>query len=108
MKELESESEILDAVFSSPPYLNNAEKYNSDPKDLCNMNQDQYEDKIDVLFKNISRLIKRSVLREPYLQTNHLYLRYYQGWSNGSWIGTCLQTTARKHNLFIGTRCSLN
>ena len=60
MKELESESEILDAVFSSPPYLNNAEKYNSDPNDLCNMNQDQYEEKIDVLFKNISRLIKRS------------------------------------------------
>ena len=60
MKELQGESEIIDAVFSSPPYYGKVENYNSDPRDLCNMTMDQYDKKIDQMFGNISRLIKKS------------------------------------------------
>jgi ParB-like chromosome segregation protein Spo0J len=60
MKELESESEMIDAVFSSPPYYNKAESYTDDPRDLCNMSIDKFDQKIDLMFSNIKRLIKRS------------------------------------------------
>jgi DNA modification methylase len=60
MKELESESEIIDAVFSSPPYYNKAESYSDDPRDLCNMSIEEFDQKIDQMFGNITRLIKRS------------------------------------------------
>ena len=100
MKELESESEILDAVFSSPPYLNNAEKYNSDPNDLCNMNQDQYEDKIDVLFKNISRLIKRSSYENRTFKPIIFTLGTTRDGQNGILdLELVFKLAARKHNL---------
>ena len=60
MKELEGESEIIDGVFSSPPYYNKAESYTDDPRDLCNMSVDEFDEKIDQMFSNISRLIKPS------------------------------------------------
>ena len=60
MKELESESEIIDAVFGSPPYYNKAESYSDDSRDLCNMSIEEFDQKIDQMFGNISRLIKRS------------------------------------------------
>jgi len=60
MKELESESEIIDGIFSSPPYYNKAESYTDDPRDLCNMSVDDFNDKIDLMFSNIRRLIKPS------------------------------------------------
>ena len=60
LKELESESEIVDGVFSSPPYYNKAESYTDDPRDLCNMSVDDFNDKIDLMFSNIRRLIKPS------------------------------------------------
>jgi len=60
MKELENQSEIIDGVFSSPPYYRKAESYNDDPRDLCNMTVHQFDEKIDQMFSNISRLIKKS------------------------------------------------
>ena len=60
MKELESKSEVVDGVFSSPPYYNKAESYTDDPRDLCNMNIDDFDERIDLMFSNIKRLIKRS------------------------------------------------
>lgn len=60
MKYLQSESEIIDGVFSSPPYYGKVESYNSDPRDLCNMTTEQYDKKTDELFANLSRLIKKS------------------------------------------------
>ena len=64
MKELEDKSEILDGVFSSPPYYRNAESYSDDPKDLCNMGVEAFNERIDLMFKNLSRLIKRSNYKE--------------------------------------------
>ena len=59
MVDLKDQSEILDGVYTSPPYYG-AEKYSDDPKDLCNMNREKFDEKIDEMFANISRLIKRS------------------------------------------------
>ncbi len=60
MEELKDESEILDGVFSSPPYYLNAEPYSDDTRDLCNMSIEDFDEKIDEMFSNLSRLIKRS------------------------------------------------
>ena len=60
MEYLKDQSEIIDAVYSSPPYYRNAEDYSDDPLDLCNMSIDQFDSRIDVLFSNLKRLIKKS------------------------------------------------
>ena len=60
MEYLKDQSEIIDAVYTSPPYYRNAEDYSDDPLDLCNMSIDQFDSRIDVLFSNLKRLIKKS------------------------------------------------
>ena len=60
MKELEGESEIIDAVFTSPPYYNHAEPYSDNPLDLCNMKVEEFDEKIDLMFSNLTRLVKKS------------------------------------------------
>ena len=60
MKELENDSESIDAVFSSPPYYNNAEPYSDNPRDLCNMEVEQFDERIDLMFSHLTRLIKKS------------------------------------------------
>ena len=60
MKEMEGQEEILDGVFSSPPYYRKAEGYTDDSRDLCNLSVDQFDQKIDQLFGNLKRLIKTS------------------------------------------------
>lgn len=60
MKELENQYECIDAVFTSPPYFLKAESYSKDPRDLCNMTIDEFECKIDELFRNLHRVIKIS------------------------------------------------
>lgn len=64
MKELDGQSEVIDAVFTSPPYFNNAESYTDSELDLCNMKMDKFMERIDLLFKNTSRVIKRSNFEE--------------------------------------------
>ena len=60
MDVLKDEKEIIDGVFSSPPYYNKAEPYSDDPRDLCNMSIEDFDEKINLMFENISRLIKPS------------------------------------------------
>ncbi len=64
MKEFDGKSEFIDAVFSSPPYYMNAEPYSDDVNDLCNMEIEEFDKKIDVMFSNLSRVIKRSNYKE--------------------------------------------
>ena len=64
MECLKDKSEIIDAVYSSPPYYRGAESYSDDPRDLCNMDVDQFDSRIDVLFSNLKRLMKRSSWEE--------------------------------------------
>jgi ParB family transcriptional regulator, chromosome partitioning protein len=64
MKELEGEENVLDGVFTSPPYYGKAEAYTDDSRDLCNMDVDAFNQRIDVLFGNLTRLIKKSSYKE--------------------------------------------
>jgi DNA modification methylase len=64
MKEYAECSEVFDAVFSSPPYYLKAEPYNDIEGDLCNMDIPSFDKKIDEMFGNLSRLIKRSNYKE--------------------------------------------
>jgi len=60
MKEYAAYAEVFDGVFSSPPYYLKAEPYNNIEGDLCNMSIAEFDAKIDEMFGNLSRLIKRS------------------------------------------------
>ena len=64
MKELEGDENVLDGVFTSPPYYGKAEAYTDDSRDLCNMDVDTFNQRIDVLFANLTRLIKKSSYKE--------------------------------------------
>ena len=65
MKSLRNESGILDTIYTGPPYFNVAESHNTeDERDLSYMPLPQFPEKIDILFGNISRLIKTSNYKE--------------------------------------------
>ena len=64
MHELKDEIQIIDAVFTSPPYYNKAESYSKDERDLCNMSIEDFDSKIDEMFKNLARVIKKSNYEE--------------------------------------------
>ena len=64
MKEFEGKERFIDAVFSSPPYYLNAEPYSDDERDLCNMSIEDFDNKIDEMFKNLARVIKKSNYEE--------------------------------------------
>lgn len=60
MKPLQKKEKIIDAVFTSPPYYKQAEAYTDNPADLCNLDFDEFNDKMDTCFSHYSRLIKVS------------------------------------------------
>jgi len=68
MKEFEGKQEVLDGVFTSPPYYGKAEAYTDDSRDLCNMGIDAFNERIDVLFGNLTRLIKRSSYKDKIIK----------------------------------------
>ena len=60
MHYLKDEIQMVDAVFTSPPYYGKAESYSDDPRDLCNMSVEQFDERIDVMFSNLKRVLKKS------------------------------------------------
>ena len=60
MDYLQDESEIIDAVFTSPPYTDNAENYSDDERDLCNKTIEEFDERIDTMFSHLKRLVKKS------------------------------------------------
>lgn len=105
MKELEGRSEVFDAVFSSPPYYNGAERYadsDRDPRDLCNMNIEDYDKRIDVMFKNLSRLIKKSDYKNRIFKPIIFVLGNSRDGQNGILdLEYTFQTYARKHKMTL-------
>ena len=100
MKELESESEIIDAVFGSPPYYNKAESYSDDSRDLCNMSIEEFDQKIDQMFGNISRLIKRSDYEKKIFYPIIFVVGTSRKGSDGIQdMSFSFQQIAKKHNL---------
>jgi DNA modification methylase len=60
MTPLQDKQKVIDAVFTSPPYYKQAEAYTENPVDLCNLDFNEFNKKMDVCFSNYSRLIKLS------------------------------------------------
>ena len=111
MKELSDQSEILDAVFSSPPYYNKAEPYansENDPRDLCNMKIEEYDEKIDQMFSNLSRLIKKSDYKKKIFKPIIFVLGNSRDGQNGILdLEYTFQTIARRHGLTMWDRLSV-
>lgn len=100
MNEYRNDAEVFDAVFTSPPYFNKAEPYSKDPRDLCNMDMDRFLEKIDVLFENLSRLIKRSNYKERVIKPIIMTLGTSRDGENGIQdMSFHFQSIARKHSL---------
>tara|TARA_R100000027_G_scaffold23458_1_gene16991 strand:+ start:752 stop:2242 length:1491 start_codon:yes stop_codon:yes gene_type:complete len=60
LKELEDESNYLDAVVTDPPYVLHAEKYTSDDRDISGYDHQKYMSSIKENFQQLHRLIKPS------------------------------------------------
>ena len=102
MEEFREDAEMLDAVFTSPPYYLNAESYCDDPRDLCNMGMEEFHTKIDQLFSNLSRLIKRSFYKERVFKPIIMVLGTARDGKNGIHdMSFNFQTIAKKHGLTL-------
>lgn len=60
LKELEDESNFLDAVVTDPPYVLQAEKYTTDERDISGLSHEDYMKAIKLNFLQLHRLIKQS------------------------------------------------
>jgi ParB/RepB/Spo0J family partition protein len=61
MVELGEAQNVIDLFINDIPYILSAEKYNDDPRDLCNTKDlDQFYGRVEVMMKNMKRLIKPS------------------------------------------------
>ena len=61
MEEYKEASNIIDLFINDIPYILSAEKYNDDPRDLCNIKDlDGFYERVEVMMKNMKRLIKTS------------------------------------------------
>ena len=102
MKELEGQEEVLDGVFTSPPYYLKAESYNDIPEDLCNMELDAFRERIDELFGNLTRLIKRSNYKERIIKPIIMVLGTARDGENGILdMAFDFQVIAKKHGLTL-------
>jgi len=102
MKEMEGKEEVLDGVFTSPPYYLKAESYNDIPEDLCNMDLDAFRQKIDELFGNLSRLIKRSDYEKRIIKPIIMVLGTSRDRSNGILdMSFDFQAIAKNHGLTL-------
>jgi ParB family chromosome partitioning protein len=108
MKEMENESEVFDAVFSSPPYYNKAEPYENsenDPRDLCNLKVKEYDERIDLMFMNLSRLIKRSDYKNRIFKPIIFVLGNSRDGENGILnLEYTFQSIAKKYGLVLWDR----
>ena len=103
MESLRNESGILDAVYTSPPYFNHAERYNTeDPRDLSNMPLPQFLEKAETLFENISRLIKISDYKNRIFKPIIMTLGTARDGENGILdMSYHFQTIANRHGLTL-------
>jgi DNA modification methylase len=102
MESLKDESEIIDCVFTSPPYYLKAEPYSDDHRDLCNMSVDQFNNKIDQMFGNLKRLIKTSSFEERKFYPILITVGTARDGKNGILDMNCaFQNIARDHSLTL-------
>ena len=56
-------NQIFDAVFTCPPYYN-IEKYSGGEGDLSHMKDDQFDQRIELMFQNLKGMVKKSNYKE--------------------------------------------
>ena len=111
MKAFEGKERFVDAVFSSPPYYNHAEPYSDDERDLCNMNVEEFDNKIDVMFKNLARVIKKSNYDEKIFHPVMMVIGTARDGKNGILdMQYSFQATAKKYGftLWDSVHCEVN
>lgn len=59
LKEYKDKENCFDAVFTCPPYYS-LEKYSGEEGDLSHLEEQEYNKRIFIMFKNLYRLIKQS------------------------------------------------
>jgi len=64
MQPLEKEKGTFDAIITDPPYLNCPDLYTNEPEDLSQMKQPEWEEMMRRAFRNYSRLIKQSSVKD--------------------------------------------
>ena len=103
MKEFEGEGSFIDAVFSSPPYYLNAEPYASEsPLDLCNMGIEEFDSRIDLMFKNLKRVIKKSDYKKKIFHPIMMVVGTARDAENGIQdMSFTFQQLAKKHGLVL-------
>ena len=100
MDYLKDESNCIDAVFTSPPYYGSPEPYNNDPRDLCNMSIEDFDKRIDVMFSNLKRLIKRSDYKKKIFHPMIFVVGTYRNNSEGIYdMDASFQNIAKSHGL---------
>jgi DNA modification methylase len=65
LEEYNDNENVFDAVITCPPYYD-AEKYGGEIDDLSHLSYHEFDNKIDILFKNLYRLIKKTVFGEEF------------------------------------------
>mgnify|MGYP001179872061 FL=1 len=103
MKEFEGQGSFIDAVFSSPPYYLNAEPYASEsPLDLCNMGIEEFDSRIDLMFKNLKRVIKKSDYKKKIFHPIMMVVGTARDAENGIQdMSFTFQKLAKKHGLIL-------
>ena len=102
MKAFEGEGRFVDAVFSSPPYYLKPEPYSDDKRDLCNMSIEEFDSKIDLMFKNLSRVIKRSNYKEKIFHPVMMVIGTARDAENGIHdMQYSFQSLAKKHGFTL-------
>ena len=102
MNSLKDKSEYVDAVFTSPPYFGQVEPYNQDPRDLCNMSIKDFENRIDVMFGNLKRLIKTSDHKNKKFYPMIFVVGTYRHGSEGIYdMDNSFQNIAKSHGLTL-------
>tara|TARA_E500000318_G_C3568322_1_gene216679 strand:+ start:1539 stop:3029 length:1491 start_codon:yes stop_codon:yes gene_type:complete len=102
MKEMEGESEVFDGAFTSPPYYGKAEAYTDDDRDLCNMDVDSFNARIDILFGNLKRLIKTSNYKQKIIKPIIMVLGAQRFGDKGIIdMDYHFQQIAKSHNLVL-------
>ena len=111
MNELKDQSETIDAVFTSPPYYGCPEpyaNYKNDPRDLCNMDIDDFDQRIDLMFSNLSRLIKRSNYKKKIFHPIIFTVGTYRDADKGIMdMDSSFQAIAKKHSLKLWDKIHL-
>ena len=102
MKELKDKSECIDSFFTSPPYYGSPEPYNSLEGDLSNMSMEDFDKKIDIMFGNMSRLIKRSDHKKKIFHPIIIVVGTYRDGEKGIFdMDSSFQYLAKKHKLTL-------